>query len=143
MKTKIKNASVKVMLSYDYSHFEVNMSLENDDELTLKDIDEARKKCQRLADKAVGQYRTAKEMAQKRVNGNLQMENFVSQCKRIELKAEGDRTINEIAMLKQYKTEKWQEQFEFYYNYDDDYVYGDGDSEEDDGYGDHTMNHCG
>ena len=27
MKTKIKNASVKVMLSYDYSHFEASMSV--------------------------------------------------------------------------------------------------------------------
>lgn len=28
MDTKIKSASVKVMLSYDYSHFEASMSLE-------------------------------------------------------------------------------------------------------------------
>lgn len=63
MTTKIKNASVKVMLSYDYSHFEASMSLENDEGLSKEDIDLARKDCQRLADKAVGQYKTAKSMA--------------------------------------------------------------------------------
>ena len=29
METRIKSASVKIMLSYDYSHFETCMSLEN------------------------------------------------------------------------------------------------------------------
>lgn len=59
METKIKNASVKVMLSHDYSHFECLMSLENDNGLSMKEIDNARKDCQRLADKAVSQYKTA------------------------------------------------------------------------------------
>lgn len=131
METKIKNASVKVMLSYDYSHFEASMSLENDNGLSTKEIDEARKSCQRLADKAVGQYKTAKEKAQSRNDGKYRMANFVSQCKMIEAKSEGDRTINEIAMLKQYQTEKWEEQFIDNYDYDDD-----------DAYGDHNWNNC-
>ena len=50
MKTKIKNASVKVMLSYDYSHFEASMSLENEGGLSMAEIDTARKNCQRLAE---------------------------------------------------------------------------------------------
>jgi len=120
METKIKNASVKVMLSYDYSHFEASMSLENDNGLTLKEIDSARKDCQRLADKAVSQYKTAKVAAQKRNDGEYRMQNFISQCKSIKLKEEGDRTINEIAMLKQYETEQWQNQFLDDYDYDDD-----------------------
>lgn len=41
MSTKIKTASVKVMLSYDYSHFEASMSLENDNGLSMEEIDEA------------------------------------------------------------------------------------------------------
>lgn len=61
--TKISSASVKVMLSYDYSHFEVSMTLENDEGLTKKKIDEARKDCQRLADRAVEQYKIAKQKA--------------------------------------------------------------------------------
>ena len=123
METKIKSASVKVMLSYDYSHFEVSMSLENDNGLDMKEIDESRKKCQRLADKAVGQYKQAKIMASKRIDGEYQMKNFESQCKKIEEKKEEDRTIKEIAMLKQYQNEKWQEQFEYEYDYDDDENY--------------------
>jgi len=42
--TKIKSASVKVMLSYDYSHFEASMALENDNGLSMLEIDNARKR---------------------------------------------------------------------------------------------------
>ena len=123
MKTKIKNASVKVMLSYDYSHFEALMSLENDNGLTTKEIDDARKDCQRLADKAVDQYRKAKEMAELRHDGQYQMRNFEQECIKISEKKEGDRTLKEIAMLKQYQDEDWQSQFAYGYDYDDDEEY--------------------
>ncbi|MFR0677273.1 hypothetical protein [Dysgonomonas mossii] len=120
METIIKSASVKVMLSYDYSHFEASMSVENESGLTMSDIDEARKKCQRLADKAVGQYKKAKQMASNRSDGEYQMRNFQEQCERIKAKDEQDRTIKEIAMLKQYEDENWQANFMYEYNYDDD-----------------------
>lgn len=123
MTTKIKTASVKVMLSYDYSHFEASMSLENEDGIELQEVDNARKMCQRLADKAVGQYKQAKASASRRSDGEYKMANFESQCKKIQAKDEGDRTINEVAMLKQYENEKWQEQFEDRYDYDDDENY--------------------
>ena len=118
--TKIKTASVKVMLSYDYSHFEASMTLENDNGIEVLEVDNARKMCQRLADKAVGQYKTAKIAASKRIDGQYKMENFEEQCKRILKKSEGDRTINELAMLKQYENENWQAQFDDSYDYDDD-----------------------
>ena len=50
--------SVKIMLSYDYCHFEIVLS--SDEEMTLEQIDEMRKDAQRLADKAVYQYKVAK-----------------------------------------------------------------------------------
>lgn len=56
------NASVKIMLSYDYNHFEVCLS--STEEMTLKQVDEMRKQAQRLADKAVRQYQKAKDIAQ-------------------------------------------------------------------------------
>jgi hypothetical protein len=56
------NASVKVMLSYDYCHFEVVLSGEID---TLEAADNMRKDAQRLADKAVAQYKVAKKAANK------------------------------------------------------------------------------
>ena len=121
METIIKSASVKVMLSYDYSHFESSISLESDLSITLNEIDEARKNCQRLCDKAVGQYKTAKELAAKRVDGEYQMVNFEDRCKKILDKKEEDRTIKEMAMVKQYQNENWRAQFNYDYDDDDDY----------------------
>lgn len=123
MDTKIKSASVKVILSYDYSHFEASMSLENDNGLTMSEIDEARKNCQRLTDKAVGQYKKAKIAAANRNDGEFKMKNFEAECKRIQAKDEHDRTLKEIAMLKQYENERWQEQFDYNYDYEDDNEY--------------------
>jgi hypothetical protein len=122
--TIVKTASVKVMLSYDYSHFEASMSVENEGGLSIKDIDDARKNCQRLADKAVGQYKTSKSQAAKRVDGEFRIQNFEAQCKAIANKDEHDRTLKEIAMLKQYQDENWRAQFDYDYDYDDDNQYG-------------------
>lgn len=124
MSTTIKNASVKVMLSYDYSHFEASMSLENENGISTQEIDEARKKCQRLADKAVGQYKTAKSMAAKRSNSEYDKKYFLNQVEAIQKKDENDRTVKEIAILKQYQDENWQAQFDYRYDYDDDDQYG-------------------
>jgi hypothetical protein len=124
MSTTIKSASVKVMLSYDYSHFEASMSLENDKGLEIIEIDNARKVCQRLADKAVGQYKTAKQMAQERTDGEYRIRNFAQQCEAIAQKNEEDRTVKESAMLKTYRDEKWMDQFIYNdYDYDDDDQY--------------------
>jgi len=120
METIIKSASVKVMLSYDYSHFEASMSLENETGLTSQEIDEARKRCQRLADKAVNQYKKAKDMAAKRTNSEYYMTAFEVNCRSIQAKDAQDRTVEEIAMLKQYEDENWQAQFDYPYDYDDD-----------------------
>lgn len=57
---KYKTSSVKVMRSYDYCHFEVCLGA---DDMTLEEVDEMRKNAQRLADKAVGQYKIAKVAA--------------------------------------------------------------------------------
>jgi len=120
MSTIIKTASVKVMLSYDYSHFESSMSLENEAGIDLSEIDEARKKCQRLSDKAVSQYKKAKSMASKRQTAMYEKESFEKRCKEIQAKDTHDRTLNEIAMLKQYEDENWQSQFDYNYDYEDD-----------------------
>lgn len=54
------NASVKVMNSYDYCHFEVTLSSED---VSLEDVDNLRKEAQRLVDKAIKQYKIAKRVA--------------------------------------------------------------------------------
>jgi len=63
-------ASTKIMLSYDYSHFEICLS--SDEDLTLKQIDGMRKDTQRLADKAVHQYKVAKREAERMIYGGEQ-----------------------------------------------------------------------
>ena len=51
-------ASVKVMRSYDYCHFEVCLS--SDEEMTLFQVNDMRKDAARLTDEAVRQYKDAK-----------------------------------------------------------------------------------
>lgn len=118
--TTNKTASVKVMLSYDYCHFEASMSLENENGIPIEDIDNARKQCNRLANKAVEQYKIYKRAAQKRVNSKYERESFESSCKQIALKNPEDRTVKEIAMLKQYEDENWQAQFDYNYDFEDE-----------------------
>ena len=111
-------ASVKIMLSYDYCHFEICKS--SDENLSDKEINELRKDCQRLADESVRQYKIAKSNSARRVDSEMKIRNFASECERIASKDEADRTLKEIAMLKQYRDENWQKQFESNYDYEDD-----------------------
>lgn len=108
------------MRSFDYCHFEVAMSIESDNGITTQEIDNTRKECMRLADKAVDQYKIAKSCAAKRQEGAYYMNNFEEECKRIKTKLPDDRTIGEMAKLKQYEDENWREQFEYSYDYEDD-----------------------
>lgn len=57
--TLIKTASVRIMISYNYSNFEVSMNLENETGLSLVDINNARIECQELASTAVSQYKSS------------------------------------------------------------------------------------
>ena len=118
-----KSASVKVMQSYDYCHFETSISLENDEGIGLDEINEARKRCQRLTDEAIRQFKKAKEMAAKRNDGLFQMQNFESEIKRIKGKEEHDRTMKEIGMLKEFEDQKWRDKFRFEYDYEDEEEY--------------------
>jgi len=106
------------MLSYDYCHFEFSKG--TDQEVTNQQIDDMRKDCMRLADKAISQYQIAKVMAAKRRDGELSIQNFVMQCENIKRKNTEDRTVKEMAMLKQYEDENWQDQFDYDYDYEDE-----------------------
>jgi hypothetical protein len=55
-------ASVKIMRSYDYNHFEICLS--SDEDMTLQQVDDMRKEAMRLTDKAVYQYQLAKDNIQ-------------------------------------------------------------------------------
>ena len=110
------NASVKIMNSYDYSHFEICLSEEVD---LLREVNEMRKHAQRLVDEAIRQYKKAKEMAAKREGAQFERGSFLERVADIQKKPEGERTINEIAILKQYEDEKWDSQFDYDYDYED------------------------
>lgn len=70
-KRKMK-ASVKIMRSYDYNHFEVALS--NDENMTLEQVDEMRKEAARLVDKAVSQYQIAKNQASRVFDSYLEQQ---------------------------------------------------------------------
>ena len=65
-------ASVKIMRSYDYNHFEVCLS--TDEEMTLAQVDDMRKEAARLVDKAVEQYKIAKNHSVRTLDSVLQRE---------------------------------------------------------------------
>lgn len=111
-------ASVKIMRSYDYCHFEV--CLGTDEDMSLVNIDIMRKNAARLVDKAVTQYMKAKERASLRSRGPAQAAAFERDCLAIAQKSENDRTPNEMAMLKQYRDEAWRDQFLYEYDYENE-----------------------
>lgn len=112
------SASVKIMLSYDYCHFEVSKATDQD--LTDKEINELRKDVQRLADEAVRQYKTAKDIANKRESSEYDKKNFKRRIEAIRIKPIGERTVDEMAMLKQFEDDIWEAQFDYKYDYEDD-----------------------
>lgn len=112
------------MQSYNYNHFETSVTIENEQGLTGKDIDEARKSCQRLTDNAIEQYKKAKIMETKRANHSNERSLLEREVERILQKPEGERTVNELAKVKSLQDAQWQEKYD--YNYDEDW-----DEEED------------
>ena len=109
-------ASVKVMNSYDYCHFEVVLG--SDQEMSFDDVDEMRKQAQRLVDKSISQYKIAKERANQRANRKWEREQLLSECKRIEEKPEGERTAEDKAKLK--ALDDYAYWAEYNYDYEDE-----------------------
>lgn len=115
MTTIRKSASVKVMLSYNYCHFEASMSLENEDGVTNKDIDDARKDCNRLCDKAISQYKRAKAEEIKRSNQQYERATLEKEVSQIRIKPKDEWTVVEQAKVKALEDYNWEAQF----NYED------------------------
>ena len=105
------NASVKVMNSYDYCHFEVALSA---DDVTLTDVDLLRKDAQRLVDKAIKQYKIAKRIA-----SNAPDSYTTSRVKAIrENIPQSEWTPEQKAMVKEYADAVFASR---HYDYQDDY----------------------
>ena len=107
-RTPIDHASVKVMRSHDYCHFEIQLGTDGNSGLSVAQVDGLRKEAARLADKAVAQYKTAKSVAAKLENSELE---HLAEAARL-VPAE-QRTPAEQAYLKTYTDRQ--------YDYQDDY----------------------
>ncbi len=112
-------ASVKVMRSYDYCHFEVCIG--TDDAKTDAEIDELRKRAARLADKAVEQYKVAKNAEYHKQTRTREWEQLREEVRRIEMLPEGDRTPNQMAKVRLLRDRDWQRYIEERYDYQDDW----------------------
>jgi hypothetical protein len=111
------SASVKVMLSYDYCHFEVSLS---DDSISDFDqVNELRKDAQRLADEAVRQYKVAKVKANKRADLDYEREELVSKVRSFEDIPKSEWTAQQKAMAKALEDHEYWSQYE--YDYEDDW----------------------
>lgn len=112
MNTPIETASVKVMRSHDYCHFEVVLgsTLAN----TPEAVDELRKAAARLADKAVEQYKVAKIASGKK--GAIEQSWLL---KSAENTPEDARTPREKAIIKYHSDAAFRSRF--YYDYEDDW----------------------
>lgn len=115
MKTK---ATVKVMNSYDYSHFEVTLST---DELVDADsVNVMRKRAQRLVDEAIRQYKVAKEKAQKRCSLEYERQNLKQEVSLIKLRPESEWTASDKAKVKAMDDDAYWRAHDYDYNDDND-----------------------
>ena len=95
------SASVKIMRSYDYCHFEI--CLGTDENVTNEQVDELRKDAMRLVDKAVEQYKIAKDNIACKSSNRYTFGNLTNDVKNLrQSKAESEWTPDEKAMVKKY-----------------------------------------
>lgn len=123
---KTTQATVRILISHDYCHFEVNKVIEGlvDEHgtamhLTNKEIDDARKDCQRLADKAVGQYKKAKSEAITRTSTSSERINLEREVAEINKRDQQTWSFLDKAKVKALADYN----HESYYNYMDDEEY--------------------
>ena len=115
-KTILKSASVKVMLSHNYNHFETSIILENEEGLNTGEINDARKDCMRLCDKAIAQYNQAKHVANKLCGLDEARKTLSIEVEKLKIK-EGELSPEEKAKIKTLEDYNWNKQFD----YEDDY----------------------
>ena len=115
-----KSATVKVMLSYNYNHFEASIALENEDGLTTKDIDDARKDCNRLCDKAIKQYQQSKTIESKRANLTNEKRQLEREVAEIKQKDKALWSVTDKAKVKALEDHNWELQWDYDDEWDED-----------------------
>lgn len=120
---KIDTASVKVMRSHDYCHFEVCLTTTVGDGASdyqqLATVDNLRKQAARLADKAVAQYKVAKATAEWKESAAYSIDADKDKAARIRAIAEPERTPEQKAKLKSYDDSVFR--LNRSYDYEDDW----------------------
>lgn len=119
-KTIRKSATVKVMLSYNYNHFEASIALENEDGLTTQDIDDARKDCNRLCDKAIKQYQQSKTIESKRANLTSEKRQLEREVAEIKQKDKALWSVTDKAKVKALEDHNWELQWDYDDEWDED-----------------------
>ncbi len=114
-------ANVKIMLSYDYCHFEI--CLGSDKNQTLKQINKMRKDCQKLADEAVRQYQKAKKYALMNVNIKSERKRLENDIFIISKKPKSEWNAEEKAKVKALNDKEYWEQYDYDYYDDEDDIY--------------------
>lgn len=104
------------MLSYNYNHFEASIALENEDGLSIQDIDSARKDCNRLCDKAIKQYQVAKQVELKRLQLSGEKASLIKEVEEIKKIDESQWSVVQKAKVKALADHNW----ELLWDYDDD-----------------------
>lgn len=114
---EMMSASVKVMRSYDYCHFEI--CLGTDEAVTLQEVDNMRKEAMRLVDKAVAQYQAAKEVRDYKSGNIYHRQQLSKQAEQILDIPESERSPEQKAILKEWEDVCYKLQRQ--YDYEDDW----------------------
>lgn len=118
-KLTLNIASVKVMRSHDYCHFEVNLAASvdcpPDSPEWFQQVDNLRKNAARLADKAVDQYKVAKAAHQAEESS---WDSMRYAAKNAERTPESERTPEEKAAIKALADARFSQS---HYDYQDDW----------------------
>lgn len=113
----VQSASVKVMRSYDYCHFEVCLTEEN---LNIDGVNELRKYAAILVDEAVRQYRIAKKRETSRESNEWKAEELLRAVERLKQIPESEWTPEQAATMRSYEDREFWDGWE-----EDCYYYGD------------------
>lgn len=114
-------ASVKVLRSYDYCHFEVALTAECEN---LDAVNDLRKQAAVLVDEAVRQYKIAKAKESKRDSRQWEMQNMLEKIQRIEQIPESQWTVEQAALMRAHRDRTFWKDFE-----EDSYCYQDPERE--------------
>ena len=113
-------ASIKVMRSYDYCHFEAVLG--SDELLSLDEIDDMRKHAAILVDEAIRQYKEAKSKESDRSRKDYDREFAARRIENIKAKPGSEWNPEEAAIMRSVEDGSFWKSFD-----EDDYWYQDPD----------------